>query len=103
MSKKNSGQSHNQIVFSDFAQVLISIPYPVRRAVIQPVPSFVVEARRVDTGVAEPVLNLGDVGAVLQGIGGRRGAQRMGSQSLYLQAYLFRVICHHILIDGSRR
>jgi hypothetical protein len=39
----------------------------------------IVDAGGGDVGVAEPFLDLCDVGLVVERIGGRRGAQRMGA------------------------
>jgi hypothetical protein len=39
----------------------------------------IVDAGGSDAGVAEPFLNLGDVGLMIERVGGGRRAQRMGA------------------------
>ena len=48
-----------------------------RRAVLRPRAAVIVDARGGDVGVAKPFLHLGDVGLVIERIGGGRRAQRM--------------------------
>ena len=55
----------------------VLISDPKRRAVLGPHLAPVVEPRRRDVGVAEPFLDLGDVGFMRERVGGGRGAQRM--------------------------
>src|SRR5271157_5489288 len=50
-----------------------------RRAVLGPGLAVVVDADGGDIGVAEPLLDLGDVGLVIERIGGGRRAQRMSA------------------------
>ena len=40
---------------------------------------MIVDARRGDVGVGKPFLHLGDVGLVVERIGGSGSAQRMGA------------------------
>ena len=58
------------------------------RAVLRARLAVIIDAGRGDVGVTEPFLNLGDVGLVVEGIGGSGGAQRMRSD---LEAELRRV------------
>ena len=48
-----------------------------RRAVLGPRAAVIVDARGGDVGVAEPFLHLGDVGLVIERVGGGGRAQRM--------------------------
>ena len=47
------------------------------RAVLRPRAAVIVDAGGGDVGVAEPFLHLGDVGLVIERVGGGRRAQRM--------------------------
>jgi hypothetical protein len=49
-----------------------------RRAVFRPGLAMIVDAGGGDVGVAEPFLHLGDVGLMIERVGGGRRAQRMG-------------------------
>ena len=60
---------------------------------------MIVDAGGGDVGVAEPFLDLGDVGLVVERIGGGRRPQRMGA---YLEAEIGRVTAHD-LVDGVGR
>jgi hypothetical protein len=56
---------------------------------------------RGDVGVAEPLLHLGDVGLMVEGIGGGRRAERVGAD---LEADLPRIGLHeHINAIGRER
>ena len=57
--------------------ILASISHLERRAVLRPRAAVIVDARGGDVGVAEPFLHLGDVGLVVERVGGGRRAQRM--------------------------
>src|SRR5271165_154524 len=57
----------------------VSVIYLERRAVLRPRAAVIVDARGGDVGVAEPLLHLGDVGLVVERVGGGRRAQRMGA------------------------
>jgi hypothetical protein len=48
-------------------------------AILRPSLAVVVDAGSGDVGVAEPLLDLGDVGLVVERIGGGGRAQRMGA------------------------
>ena len=48
--------------------------------ILRAVLAFVVEAGGGDVGVAQPVLNFGDVGAVFEGVGSGGGAQAVGTE-----------------------
>jgi hypothetical protein len=50
-----------------------------RRAVLRPRPAVIVDARSGDVRVTKPFLHLGDVGLVIERIGGGRRAQRMSA------------------------
>lgn len=52
--------------------------------------------------MSEPGLDLGDIGFMLKGIGGRRGSEPMNSQTVDLDPGLFRVSRHHG-VDAVRR
>lgn len=45
--------------------------------------------------MSEPGLDLGDIGLMLQGIGGRGGSKSMDAQAVDLNPGLFRVGRHH--------
>jgi hypothetical protein len=51
------------------------IPHPERRTILRPRFAPVIEPRCRDIRVAKPLLDLGDVGLMREGIGRRRGAQ----------------------------
>src|SRR5271165_1463239 len=57
----------------------VSVIYLERRAVLRPRAAVIVDARGGDVGVAEPLLHLGDVGLVVERVGGGRRAQRMSA------------------------
>jgi len=44
---------------------------------------LVVQPGGRDIGMTEPLLDFGNVGVVFQGIGGRRGAQRMHAEAVH--------------------
>ena len=50
--------------------------------------------------MAEPLLHLGDVGAVVQGVGGGRGAERVGAEARHRDANRLRVMLDHAGIDA---
>jgi len=60
---------HNTSVFH------VLIPHLKRRAVLRPGLPPIVEPGGGDVGVPEPLLHLGDVGLMVERIGGRRGPQ----------------------------
>ena len=72
------------------------------RAVLRPGAAVIVDARGGDVGVAKPFLHLGDVGLVIQRVGGGRRAQRMRAD---LEPKLRRVESHELVntIGGDRR
>ena len=49
------------------------------RTVLRARLAVIVDARGGNVGVSEPLLNLGDVGLVVERVGGGRRAQRMGA------------------------
>ena len=51
------------------------------RAILRPRPTVIVNARGADFGVGEPLLHLGDVGLVVERIGGRRRAERVSADT----------------------
>src|SRR5271167_4261272 len=61
------------------------------RAVLGPRPAVIVDARGGDVGVAKPFLHFGDVGLVIERIGGGRRAKRMSAN---LESKLRRVGPH---------
>ena len=56
-----------------------SVRHLERRTVLGPGLAVVVDAGGGDVGVPQPLLHLGDVGLVVQGIGRRGCAQRVGA------------------------
>jgi hypothetical protein len=58
------------------------IPHPEGRAVLRPRLAPVVKPRRGDVRMAEPFLDLGDVGFVRERVGGGGGAQRMHAEAV---------------------
>jgi len=68
------------------------------RAVLRPRPPMIVDARGGDVCVAEPFLNLGNVGLVVEGIGGGRHPQRVRAD---LESELRRIGPHQ-LVDAIR-
>ena len=60
---------------------------------------MIVDPRRGDVGVPKPFLHLGDVGLVIERVGGGRRAQRMRAD---LEAERGRVGAHQ-LVDAVRR
>src|SRR5712692_8828032 len=62
------------------------IPYSKRRAVLRPHLAAVVEAGGGDVSVAEPLLDLGNIGFMGEGAGGGRGAQRMHAEAVHFSA-----------------
>ena len=50
-----------------------------RRTVLRPGLAVIVDPRRANVGVAEPLLHLSDVGLVIERIGGGRRPQRVGA------------------------
>jgi len=75
-----------------------SIGHLERRTVLWPRSAVIVDAGGGDVGVAEPFLNLGDVGLMIERVGGGRRTQRMGADR---KAEL-RGIASHQLIDAVR-
>src|SRR6266850_4829886 len=78
---------------------IISIIHLERRTVLGACLAVIVDAGGGNVGVAKPFLNLGDVGLVVEGIGGGGRAQRMGAD---LEAELCR-ICLYQLVDRVGR
>ena len=68
-----------------------------RRAVLGPRPSAVVKLCGGDVGVAEPGLDEGDVGGVLEGVGGGGGPQGVQAQPIELDAGLGAVAFEHLV------
>jgi hypothetical protein len=79
-----------------------SIGHLERRTVLRPRSAVIVDAGGGDVGVAEPFLNLGDVGLMIERVGGGRRAQRMGADR---EAELRRIGSHQLVdaIRGDRR
>lgn len=61
----------------------ISVFHPKRRTVFRTVLALVVEPGRGDVGVAQPLLDLGDIGIMRERVGRRRGPQRMHAEALH--------------------
>ena len=72
-----------------------------RRAVLRPRAAVIVDARGGDVRVAEPFLHLGDVGLVVERVGGGRRAQRVRAD---LEPELRRIAPHQLVdaIGGDR-
>ena len=70
-----------------------------RWAVFGPRATVVVNPRRGDVGVPKPILHLGDIGLVIEGVGGGRRPQRMRPD---LETESGRVRTHKF-IDAVRR
>jgi hypothetical protein len=54
-----------------------SVDHLERWAILRPRAAMIVDPRGGDVGVPEPLLHLGDVGLVIEGVGSGRRAQRM--------------------------
>jgi len=65
-----------------------------RRRVLRPIFAPIVEARRRDVGVTQPLLHFGDVRLVLERVGRRRGAQRVRADR---DAEFLRVVAHEFV------
>lgn len=76
-----------------------SIRHLERRTVLGPTLAVIVEAGSRDVRVAEPVLHLGNVGAIVERIGGGGRAQRMGTG---FEAERPRIFLHQF-VDRIRR
>src|ERR1700722_6363316 len=76
----------------------ISISHLECRAILGPRSAVVVDPRRSDVGVAEPFLNPGDVGVVIERVGGGSRTQCMHSD---LESKLRRIGAHQ-LVDAIR-
>jgi hypothetical protein len=75
-----------------------SVRHLERRAVFRPRPAVIIDPRGGNIRVPEPFLNLGDVGLVIERIGGGRRAQRMRAD---LESELRRIGPHQ-LVDAIR-
>src|SRR5271165_2283039 len=71
------------------------------RAVLRPRAAVIIDARGGDVGVAKPFLHLGDVGLVIERVGGGGRAQRMRAD---LEAELRRIAPHQAIdaVGGDR-
>ena len=49
--------------------------------------------------MSQPLLHPGDVGAVIEGVGGRSRPERMGTEAAWIDADLFRIIHDHAFLD----
>ena len=65
---------------------------------------LVVQPGGGDVGVAQPLLHLGNVGAVRQGVGRGGGPQRMDAEALHrrVDAHLLAVAPDDVLVDRGR-
>jgi hypothetical protein len=66
---------HQLVTKNPMNKMFGSIPHSKRRTILWPRFASVVKPRSGDVGMAEPFLDLGDVGLVREGIRGRRSAQ----------------------------
>lgn len=57
----------------------------------------VIDTRGCDVGVAQPFLNLGNIGMVFERIGRRCGAQRVWAESLDVDAGAYCVLGQHLV------
>ncbi len=69
-----------------FPEVIYSIPDPKRRTILGSCFAPVVEPRRRNIRVAEPLLDLSDIGLMRQRIGGGSGTQRMDAEAVHFGA-----------------
>ena len=81
------------------SHIVRSIDDLERRAVLRPRAAVIVDPRGGDVGVAKPFLHLGDVGLVIERVGGGRRAQRMRAD---LEPELRRIGAHQ-LVNAVRR
>ena len=83
------------------------LPYSVRDLergrVLRPGAAPIIDAGRADARVAQPLLDLGDVGLVLQRVGRGRGAQRVRPHVLAANAHLGHVAHYDIGVHATRR
>src|SRR5689334_2675129 len=77
----------------------MSITHLERRAILWPCSAMIIDPRRRNVSVPEPLLHLGDVGLVIERIGGGGRAQRMRAD---LESKRGRVGAHQP-IDSIRR
>src|SRR5712692_8494434 len=73
-------------LLADTAKRPFLVSDPERRTILRPHFAPVIEPRRRDVGMAEPLLHLGDIGLVVERVGRCRGAQRMHTQPIYFRA-----------------
>src|ERR1035438_8936811 len=66
-----------ELLMRSFFRVAALIAHFERRRVFRPILAPIVQARRCDVGVTQPLLHLRDVGLVLERISRRGGAQRV--------------------------
>jgi hypothetical protein len=74
-----------------------SIPHLKRRAILRPGLPPIIEPCGGNVGVPEPLLHLGDVGFVVERVGGRRGPQRVRPKPLDVHPHTLRVVLHHLV------
>ena len=70
---------------------LISIIYSKRRTIFRPVFPLIVKPRGGDIGMTQPLLHLGNIGIVLQGVCRRRRPQRMHAEAMHRSILVGRV------------
>ena len=68
--------------------------------ILQAVLAFVVEAGGGDVGVAEPILDFGDVGPVFEGVSGGGGAEAVGAEVFHGDAERARVGQDDVAVNG---
>lgn len=78
----------------------VSVLYPKRRRILWPAPAAVVEARRADVRMTEPLPNFGDVGFVLQRVRCRRRPERVDTEAGHVDAGGAGVGPHHVAVNG---
>jgi hypothetical protein len=82
----------------------LSIPHLKRRTILRPTPPFVIESRRRDIGMPQPLLDLGNIRPVLKGVRGRCGPERMHAEAVRIirDPHLLRIVEYDTLIQGLR-
>ena len=78
------------------------IPNLKRRTILRPTLPFIIHPRCRNITMPQPLLHLGDVGIVGQGVGGRRGPHGMHTDARdgVNQADLTGIMPHNVLVDG---
>src|ERR1700689_1435087 len=81
------------------ARKTMSVYHLERGAVLRPRAAVIVNARGADVRMAKPFLHLGDVGLVIERVGGGRRAERMRAD---LKAERRRIAAHQLIYAVRR-